>query len=120
MLRACILDFKGSWDDQLPLIEFAFNNSYHSSIKMSPNEALCGRKWTSPIGLVETGETALFWPDIVHQAMEKVKVIQKPLETGQSRHKSYENIRRSGLEFYIGDSVFLKVSQMKGVISFSK
>ncbi|CAN4090624.1 unnamed protein product [Withania somnifera] len=57
MPRACVLDFKGSWDDHLPLIEFAYNNSYHSSIKMAPYEALYGRKCRSPIGWFEVGET---------------------------------------------------------------
>ena len=53
MLRACVIDFKGSWDDHLPLIEFAYNNSYHSSIKMAPYEALYERKCRSPIGWFE-------------------------------------------------------------------
>ena len=44
MLRSCAIDFKGNWDDHLPLIEFAYNNSYHSSIKMTPYEALYERK----------------------------------------------------------------------------
>ena len=50
LLRACIIDLKGSWDDHLPLIEFAYNNSYHSSIQMAPYVALYGRKYRSPIG----------------------------------------------------------------------
>jgi len=49
MLRACALDFKGNWNDHSPLIEVAYNNSYHSSIKMTPFEPLYGRKCTSPI-----------------------------------------------------------------------
>ena len=44
MLRACVLDFGGSWDEHLALIEFAYNNSYQSSIQMAPYEALYGRK----------------------------------------------------------------------------
>ncbi|KAJ4951656.1 hypothetical protein NE237_028488 [Protea cynaroides] len=40
MLRACVIDFKGSWDEKLPLIEFAYNNSYQTTIQMSPYEAL--------------------------------------------------------------------------------
>ena len=48
MLRMCVLDFKGSWDQYLPLVEFAYNNSYHSSIGMAPYEALYGRKCRSP------------------------------------------------------------------------
>ena len=94
ILRACALDFKGSWVDYLPLIEFAYNNSYHSSIKMASYEALYGRKCRSPIGWFEIGETTLLGPDLVQQAMEKVKVIQERLETTQSRHKSYADNRK--------------------------
>ena len=55
MLRACYLDFKGSWDDHLPLVEFVYNNSYHSSIGMTPHEALYGRKCRSPVCWDEVG-----------------------------------------------------------------
>ena len=48
MLRMCVMDLGGSWDDHLPLVEFAYNNSYHSSIEMAPYEALYGRKYRSP------------------------------------------------------------------------
>nr|GFB00530.1 putative reverse transcriptase domain-containing protein [Tanacetum cinerariifolium] len=44
MLRACVIDFGGSWDRHLPLVEFSYNNSYHASIKAAPFEALYGRK----------------------------------------------------------------------------
>ena len=44
MLRACTLDFPGSWAEKVPLMEFAYNNSYHQSLGMSPFEALYGRK----------------------------------------------------------------------------
>ncbi|GJV76098.1 putative reverse transcriptase domain-containing protein [Tanacetum coccineum] len=43
MLRACVIDFGGSWDVYLPLAEFSYNNSYHSSIRCAPFEALYGR-----------------------------------------------------------------------------
>ncbi|KAH0739400.1 hypothetical protein KY290_038105 [Solanum tuberosum] len=59
MLRACVIDFKGNWDDHLPLIEFAYNNIYHLSIYMAPFEALYGRRCRSPIGWFEVGEVAL-------------------------------------------------------------
>ncbi|KAL0454998.1 UNVERIFIED_CONTAM: hypothetical protein Slati_0839000 [Sesamum latifolium] len=49
MMRACVIEFRGNWDDHLPLIEFAYNNSFHSSIGMAPYEALYGRKCRSPI-----------------------------------------------------------------------
>ncbi|CAN4123902.1 unnamed protein product [Withania somnifera] len=96
MLRACVLDFKGSWDDHFPLIEFSYNNNYHSSIKMAPYEALYGRKCRSPIGWFEVGEIVLLGPDLVQQAMEKVKVIQQRLKIAQSRHRSYADVTRRG------------------------
>nr|AAV31171.1 Putative polyprotein, identical [Solanum tuberosum] len=120
MLRACVIDFKGNWDDHLPLIEFAYNNSYHSSIQMAPYEALYGRRCRSPIGWFEVGEAGLIGPNLVHQAMEKVKVIQERLKTAQSRQKSYTDVRRRALEFEVDNWVYLKVSPMKGVMRVGK
>ena len=48
MMRACTMEFKGNWDDHLSLLEFTYNNSFHSSIGMAPYEALYGRKCRSP------------------------------------------------------------------------
>ncbi|GJS06359.1 putative reverse transcriptase domain-containing protein [Tanacetum coccineum] len=56
MLRACVLDFEGSWDVHLPLVEFSYNNSYHSSVRCAPFEALYGRKCRSPIMWAEIAE----------------------------------------------------------------
>ncbi|GJV14925.1 putative reverse transcriptase domain-containing protein [Tanacetum coccineum] len=58
MLRACVLDFGGSWDVHLPLVEFSYNNSYHSSVRCAPFEALYGRKCRSPIMWAEVGEVS--------------------------------------------------------------
>ena len=120
MLRACVLELKGSWDDHLPLIEFAYNNSYHSSIGMAPFEALYGRRCRSPVGWFKVGEVALLGPDLVMEALEKVRMIRERLKTAQSRQKSYADVRRRALEFRVGDWVYLKVSPMKGVVRFGK
>ena len=56
MLRACVLDFGGSWSKYLPLIEFSYNNSYQSTIGVAPYEMLYGRKCRSPIHLNEMCE----------------------------------------------------------------
>ena len=77
MLRSCVIDFKGSLVEHLPLIEFTYNNSFHSSIRMAPFEALYGRRCRSPIGWYKVGETQIFGPDLVHQAIEDVKVIRE-------------------------------------------
>ncbi|KAH0776371.1 hypothetical protein KY290_007782 [Solanum tuberosum] len=89
-------------------------------IQMAPYEALYGRRCRSPIGWFEVGEAGLIGPDLVHQAMEKVKVIQERLKMAQSRQKSYTDVRRRALEFEVDDWVYLKVSPMKGVMRFGK
>ena len=88
MLRDCVIDFKGGWDDHLPLIEFAYNNSYNSNIQMSPYEALYGRRCRSTVGWFEVGEATLIGPDLVLYAMEKVQFIRDRLKTAQSHQKS--------------------------------
>ena len=65
MLRACAMDMKWNWDDHLPLIEFSYNNSYHSSIQMAPYEALYGWKCRSPICWEEVGERKLLGSELV-------------------------------------------------------
>ncbi|GJW76031.1 reverse transcriptase domain-containing protein [Tanacetum coccineum] len=91
MLRACVIYFGGGWDVHLPLAEFSYNNSYHTSIRCAPFEALYGRKF-----------------------------IKERLQAARDRQKSYADNRRNPLEFEIGDRVMLKVSPWKGVVHFGK
>ena len=71
MLRACILGDGGSWDEHLPLVEFAYNNSYHSSIGMAPYEALYGRKCRTHLCWYEVGERSLLGPDLVQETTKR-------------------------------------------------
>ncbi|GJU54560.1 putative reverse transcriptase domain-containing protein [Tanacetum coccineum] len=62
MLRACVLDFGKNWDRHLPLVEFSYNNSYHTSIKAAPFEELYGQKCRSPVCWAEVGDAHLTGP----------------------------------------------------------
>ncbi|MDV3205134.1 MAG: hypothetical protein Q8883_02635 [Sweet potato little leaf phytoplasma] len=106
ILRACVVDFKGTWDDHLPLIEFAYNNIYHSSIKMALFEALHGRGCRSPICWLELGEAMVVGPNLVFDALAKVKLISKNLRAAQSRQNLNPDVRRKDLEFKIGDFIY--------------
>ena len=75
MLRACVLDLKRSWASHLPLVEFAYNNSFRSSMKAAPYEALYGRKCRSPICWDEVGERKLLGPEIIQRTCEKLNMI---------------------------------------------
>ena len=120
MLQACVLDFKGSLEEHLPLVEFAYNNSYQASIQMAPYEALYGRPCRSPICWTKVGESSNMGPDLIRDTTEIVGLIRKHLLTSQSRHKSYVDKRRRPLEFEAGDHVFLKVMPKRGVVGFDK
>lgn len=120
MLRSCILDFGGSWEDHVYLVEFAYNNSYHSSIGMAPFEALYGRPCRTPICWAEVGKEVLPGPDIVKHSAEIITMVKERLKTSQSRQKSYADQHRRNVEFKTGDHVLLKVSPMKGVVRFGK
>ncbi|GJR34988.1 putative reverse transcriptase domain-containing protein [Tanacetum coccineum] len=120
MLRACVMDFDGSWDTHLPLFEFSYNNSYYKSIKCAPFEALYERKYRSPVVWAEVGESQLIGPEIVQETTEKIIQIKKRLKKARSHQKSYVDKRRKPLEFKVGDQVLLKVSPWKGVVRFGK
>ena len=85
MLRACVLDLKGSWEEHLPLVEFTYNNSYQASIQMAPYEALYGRPCRSPICWTKVGESSITGPDLIRDTSDMVGMIWKRLLTTQSR-----------------------------------
>ncbi|GJU56861.1 putative reverse transcriptase domain-containing protein [Tanacetum coccineum] len=102
MLRACAIDFGGNWDTYLPLVEFSYNNSYHTSVKCALFEALYGRKCRTPIAWAEVGESQLIGPEIVQETTDKIVQIKERLKTARDRQKSYADNRRKPLEFSIG------------------
>ena len=120
MLRACVIEFTGGWDEHLPLIEFAYNNSYHSSIEMAPYEALYGRKCRTPVCWDEDGERRLLGPELVQYTSNKIQVIRARLKAAQDRQKSYYDKKHREVNFEVGDLVYLKVSPWKGILRFGK
>jgi hypothetical protein len=117
-LRACALKHGGSWDKSLPYNEFSYNNSYQTSLKMSPFEALYGRKYRTPLYWDQTRERQFFGPEVIKEAEEQVHIIRENLRVAQTRQKSYADNRRRPLEFEEGDHVYLKVSPLRGMRRF--
>nr|GEW97900.1 putative reverse transcriptase domain-containing protein [Tanacetum cinerariifolium]GEW98198.1 putative reverse transcriptase domain-containing protein [Tanacetum cinerariifolium] len=109
MLRACVMDFGSGWD-----------NSYHTSFKATPFEALYGRKCRSPVCWNEVRDAQLTGPEMIREMREMIVQIKNRLLAACIRQKSYANVRRKPLEFEVGDKVILKVSPWKGVIRFRK
>ncbi|GJQ93831.1 putative reverse transcriptase domain-containing protein [Tanacetum coccineum] len=113
MLKACVIDFGGSWDVHLLFVGFSYNNSYRSSIRCAPFEALYGRECRSPILWAEIGEGQLIGPKIVQETTEIISQIKDRLKATRDRKKSYVDNRRKPLEFNVGDHVLLKVLPWK-------
>ena len=120
MLRACVMEFKGSWDTHLELMEFAYNNSYQASIEMVPFEALYGRKCRTLVCWDEVSERRLVSPELVQITSKTVKVVCDNLNIARDRQRSYADNRRRDLQFEIGDWVFLKISPWKCVLRFGR
>ncbi|KAG8481165.1 hypothetical protein CXB51_025937 [Gossypium anomalum] len=120
MLRCCILEFQSTWERYLPLIEFVYNNSFQSSIKMAPYEALYGRKCRTPLYWPELSENKIHGVDLIRKIEEKVKVIRDSLKVASDHQKSYVDLKRKDIEFQIRDRVFLKVSPWKKILRFGR
>ncbi|KAA3480843.1 Retrotransposable element Tf2 [Gossypium australe] len=120
MLRCCVLEFESTWEKHLTLIEFAYNNSFQTSIKMAPYEALYGRKCRTPLYWTELSENKIRGVDLIKEAEQKVKVIRDSLKVGSDRQKSYADLKRKDNKFEVGDKVFLKVSPWKKILRFGR
>ncbi|KAL2246233.1 UNVERIFIED_CONTAM: Transposon Ty3-G Gag-Pol polyprotein [Sesamum indicum] len=83
MMRACTMEFKGNWDDHLPLMEFAYINSFYTGIGMAPYETLYGRRCRSPICWDIEGLRQLEGPELVQETVKKVQVVKKCLKAAQ-------------------------------------
>lgn len=89
MLRSCALTYETKWEDSLPCMEFSYNNSYQTILKMSPFEGLYGRKCRNPLNRSLIGDSHIFGIDLMLEAKKQVKVIQDSLRATQSCQKSY-------------------------------
>nr|GEU88327.1 putative reverse transcriptase domain-containing protein [Tanacetum cinerariifolium] len=101
-------------------VKFSYSNSYHTSIKAAPFEALYGRKCRSPICWAEVGDRQLTGPEIIHETTKNIVQIKSRIQAARDRQKSYADVRGKPLEFQVRDKVMLKVSPWNGVIRFGK
>jgi hypothetical protein len=93
MLRTCVLEHQGSWDQNLPWAKFSYNYSYQESLKMAPFEVLYGRRCRTPLNWIEPGEMVIFGPNLVKKAEATVRHIKDNLKVVKSLQETYANKR---------------------------
>ena len=120
MLRSCVIDYEGSWERLIPLVEFVYNNSFQSSIEMAPYKALYKRKCRTPLYWTELSEKKVTSLDLIQEIEEKVKMIRERFMVAVDRQKSYADLMRKDIQYEIDEKVFLKVSPWKKVMRFGK
>ena len=103
------MDKPSRWEDYLHLVEFAYNNGYHASLKMSPFEALYGRKCNTSVTWDNLDDRTVVGPELLKEMEDQMIKIKQNLKVAQDRKKSYADKNRNHRDFKVGDHVFLKV-----------
>nr|GFD36539.1 retrotransposon protein, putative, Ty3-gypsy subclass [Tanacetum cinerariifolium] len=85
MLRSCALEWTGNWDNYICLVKFAYNNSWHASIKCAPFKMLYGRKCRAPICWDQVGERVSEGPEMIEVTNAKVAVAKEKLKEARTR-----------------------------------
>jgi hypothetical protein len=109
ILRMYVIDKPSRWEDYLHLVEFACNNGYHASLKMSPFEELYGRKCNTPVRWDNQADRTVVGPEFLKEMEDQMIKIKQNLKATQDRKKSYDDKNKTQREFKVGDHVFLKV-----------
>ncbi|GKD75738.1 putative reverse transcriptase domain, ribonuclease H-like domain, aspartic peptidase domain protein [Tanacetum coccineum] len=116
MLRACVIDFRKGWERHLPLVEFSYNKSYHTSIKAAPFEVLYCRKCRSPICWAEVGDVQLTGPKIIYETTEKESTIRDNLRNCKRPTSEFTpNVRQKSFGIQIWRSCHGKESPSERV-----
>jgi hypothetical protein len=120
MLRMYVMDNQTQWEKYLPLVEFAYNNNYHSSIGMPPYKALYGRPCRTPLSWDRLEDRVTVGLELIQEMEEQVIHIRQRLKEAQDRQKSYADARRTDRSYEVGDQVFIRIRTNNSTIRFEK
>lgn len=114
------MDQQAPWEKYLPLVEIAYNNSYHSSIGMPPFEALYDRPYRTLLSWDRLEGRIIVGPKLIQEMEEQVKQIRQRLKEAQDRQKIYPNAHRTNRNYEVGDQVLIRIRPNKSTICFGK
>lgn len=120
MLRMYVMDHQSQWEKYLPLVEFAYNNSYHSSIQAAPFEILYGRPCRTPLSWDRLEDRVMLGPEMLQEMEEQMATIKQRLKEARDRQKSYADTKRIDRNFQEGSQVFIKIKPFKSFFRMGK
>eukprot|EP00253_Pinus_taeda_P005724 PITA_05724 len=119
MLRACVMQKPAQWEDYLHLVEFAYNNGYHTSIQMSPFEVLYGRKCQTPTNWSSPEDKLRLGLEMLKEMEDMVKRVRTNLKAAQDRQKNFVDRKRRFKEYQVGDHVYIIIQARKSTLQWS-
>ena len=119
MLRAYVMLKPGQWEEYLHLVEFAYNNGYHTSTQLSPFEVLYGRKCRTPSSWGGPEDKLSLGPEMLKEMEDMVKRVRTNLKAAQDRKKSFADRRRRFKEYQVGDHVFVRIQARRSTLQWS-
>eukprot|EP00253_Pinus_taeda_P020845 PITA_20845 len=119
MLRAYVMLKPGQWEEYLHLVEFAYNNGYHTSTQLSPFEVLYGRKCRTPSSWGGPEDKLILGPEMLKEMEDMVKRVRANLKAAQDRQKSFADRKRRFTEYKIGDHVFVRIQARRSTLQWS-
>jgi hypothetical protein len=120
MLRMYVMDKPSKWEDYLHLVEFSYNNGYQASLKMSPVEAIYGRKCNTLVSWDNPVDKAVVGPEFLKEMEKQMLKIKQNLKVARDRKKSYADKKRIHREFKVGNQVFPKVKSKRISLKLGK
>eukprot|EP00253_Pinus_taeda_P024477 PITA_24477 len=119
MLRAYVMQQPTKWEDYLHLVEFAYNNGYHTLMLMSPFEVLYGRKCRTPSSWSGPEDKLMLGPEMIKEMEELVKKVRSNLKAAQDRQKNFADRKRRLKEYQVGDHVYVRIHARKRTLQWS-
>jgi hypothetical protein len=108
MLRMYVMDKPSKWEDYLHLVEFSYNNGYQASLKMSPFEALYGRKCNTPVSWDNPTDHTVVGPDLLRGNGREDGKDKEKFKGFPRQEENCTDKGRTHREFKVGDHVFFE------------
>ena len=120
MLRMYVMDNQTHWEKYLPLVGFAYNNNFYSSIGMPTYEALYGIPCRIPLSWERLEDRVTVGLELIQDMEEMVIQIRKRLKEAHDTQKSYVDAHRIDRSYNVGDQFFIRIRPNKSTIQLEK